>query len=205
MCFCSMVKGRVLKKGLFFFFLWGFVTLNSFAEQSVLPMYTPPVKAPEIVWEDAYGNKKSLKDYAGKVVFLNFWATWCGPCTLEMPAFNFLQNRYGLGGLNVIALNVGNESPEKIFTFFQEKKLDALDIHIDKTLSLTKIFGANMLPSTYVINRKGEVVAGKVGVASWMSADMMAFVEQLLKEKDPYETPFYSPKSVHDISDDMRY
>lgn len=187
------------------FVLFVTATFNGFA--APLPVYKPAVPAPNITWKDAYGKSVSLADYKGQVVFLNFWATWCAPCKVEMPAFNFLQSRYDVAGFKILAINVGEESALKVKRFLDEQKLSALEIHIDETASLTRVFGAKTLPTTYVISRKGEIVAGKAGLANWMSPEMMRYIEGLLKEENPYEKPFSVGKGVQslDLSPAVRF
>lgn len=174
------------------------ITAN-IAYGSPLPLYTPTVSAPEFSWKDAYGRTQSLSNYKGDVIFLNFWATWCAPCKIEMPAFNFLQNRYDLAGFKILAINVGDEPAEKIQRFLQDEGLSALDIHIDDTQQLTQLFGTKTLPTTYVINRSGQIVAGKAGLANWMSPDMFSFIEDLLKEPNPYGSTFSNNRNVEEL------
>lgn len=191
-------------KRLFVSALTFFIIAQAGLAESIIPFYKTPITPPAFEWVDEAGQTKSLNDYKGDVIFLNFWATWCTPCAVEMPAFNFLQNRYGAGGLKMLAINVGNESSQTIQRFMQKHRLNALDIHIDDKNQLTQLFGAHTLPTTYIINRKGEIVAGKEGLASWMSADMMSLIETLLKQENPYAKPFSSNRGVQDISNDLQ-
>ena len=186
-----------------------FISTASFAQNSAettppVPIYDTPITPPAFTWQDEYGQTVSLDNFKGDVIFLNFWATWCAPCAYEMPAFNFLQNRYGAGDFKIVAINVGKEPLEKVNAFLQKNNLDALSLYMNPENNLTSLFGTNTLPTTYIINRQGQIIAGKAGLASWMSPDMMSFIEQLMKEENPYAVPFILNQRIEDISTDLQ-
>ena len=186
-----------LKRQIFIFITF-FTLGNAFA--APLPLYQTATPAPAFSWLNEQGNTKTLEDYKGKVIFLNFWATWCAPCVVEMPAFDFLHERYNLGGFEIIAINVGAESSTTIQRFMEQNNIKHLPIHIDPTQQLTNLFGTATLPTTYVINREGKIIAGKVGLANWMSPEMMNFIE--LRKPNPYNnTPAFNRAPVENITD----
>ncbi len=163
--------------------------------QDVMAFYDNPISAPNVTWKNLDGLDISLNDFKGKVVLLNLWATWCTPCAIEMPAFNFLQKRYKNGGFEVVAVAL-NDTNEAVGNFMQKHKLDQLTPYIDSYDTVGKTFRPKSTPTTYLINRKGEVIAGKEGLSEWLGADMMAIIETELKKNQP---SFTLPQGVQVI------
>ncbi len=88
----------------FLFILSILFSVHAQAQESVMDFYKNPINVPPLQMQDMQGNVVSLEQFKGKVVLLNLWATWCKPCQMEMPAFNFLQKRYKDGGFEVVAV-----------------------------------------------------------------------------------------------------
>lgn len=128
----------------------------------VLPAVSPSVslvnrKAPEFARRDLSGKKLNLRSYRGKVVLLNFWATWCAPCQLEMPAFSRWQQEYGPQGLQILGISMDDDAPpvRKLVTGL---KLDYPVAMGDARLG-ERYGGVLGLPLTYLIGRDGVVRA----------------------------------------------
>ena len=111
---------------------------------------------------DLDDNLVRLSDYQGKIVVLNFWATWCAPCRWEMPALEQLYNEYRDRDVVLLSINV-SESASEITAFAQEWGL-TFPILRDTELEGAKTFGIRSLPTTFLIDRKGKVRMGKVGM-----------------------------------------
>ncbi len=117
--------------------------------------------APQFSLTDISGRKLNLSDYKGKVVMLDFWATWCGPCRIEIPGFVELQKRYRDQGFSIIGISM-DDGPEVVREFYQQFKMNyPVALGDDKTGELYGgIFG---MPTTFLIGRDGRIYAKHVG------------------------------------------
>ena len=120
-----------------------------------------PKTAPDFALNDSEGVPLRLSDYKGRVVLLNFWATWCHGCVLEIPWFIEFQERYKDAGLAVIGISM-DEDWKPVKAFVQEKKVN-YPIVLD-TEGLRKIYELNSMPMTLLIDRSGEIAASYIGV-----------------------------------------
>lgn len=140
---------------------------------------TPPMEAPEFTTEMLDGKKVSLQDFRGKVVFLNFWASWCVPCREEMPAMEELYQAFKDKGFVVVAVNV-KESQQQAAAFVKELKV-TYPILLDPKGEVSILYGAWALPLTYLIDRKGIVVGRAFGPRAWAGKEARQLIAQLLK------------------------
>ena len=128
----------------------------------------------------ASGDKVSLGDLRGKVVFLNFWATWCGPCREELPSMEALYGRYKEKGLEILAVNMEEEKMQ-VLAFMKTNGLSftaALDID-----GITgKAYGIRGIPTSFIIDREGNIIAHLVGSIDWNTPKMRAAMEMLLEQ-----------------------
>jgi peroxiredoxin len=117
--------------------------------------------APEFSLTDITGKPLKLSDYLGKVVILDFWATWCGPCRIEIPNFVELQKRYAAQGFTMIGISI-DDSPEPVVDFYKELQMNyPVAIGNDR---LGELYGGIPgLPTTFVIGRNGHIYAKHVG------------------------------------------
>lgn len=113
--------------------------------------------APEFSLQSLEGKTVSLSDFRGKAVLLNFWATWCAPCKIEMPWFAELQKQYGSQGLQVLGVAMDDASPEDISKFAKDVGVD-YPILIGKEAVGDAYGGVQFLPATFYIGRDGKVV-----------------------------------------------
>lgn len=139
------------------------------------------ITAPEFVLEDLSGKAIGLKELRGKVIFLNFWATWCIPCRQEMPAMEKLHREFSNRGLKVVAVNY-RETKEEVRKFVDELGL-TFTILLDKDGKVSEQYGVWALPISYFVNRQGEFVAKASGSRDWVSPEARAFFLALLVEK----------------------
>jgi len=140
------------------------------------------IRAPDFTLEDLHGRRLGLKGLRGKVVFLNFWATWCIPCRQEMPAMEILYRELKGQGLEVVAINVRESKPE-VRRFFDELGLTFISL-LDKDGKVSEEYGAWAIPLSYFINRKGEFVGKANGSRKWDSQEAKAFFRNLLQERN---------------------
>ncbi|MEP7291911.1 MAG: TlpA disulfide reductase family protein [Chloroflexota bacterium] len=108
------------------------------------------------------GETVSLSDYAGRIVFLNFWATWCIPCQKELPAFEQFQAQQGADGAVILAVNV-QETPEQITAFLDQYQVSGLNILLDSEGDASEHYGIFNMPTTFVIDGQGIVRYPKYG------------------------------------------
>lgn len=136
--------------------------------------------APNFTLKDLHGNSVNLRDLRGKVVFLNFWATWCPPCRLEMPTMEGLHQEFRPQGLVILAVNF-REGPKDVQAFLREHKLTFTTLP-DAEGKAFEIYQAWSLPTTYLINRSGELVGKVVGYRDWHSNLARTLFHQLLQD-----------------------
>ena len=112
---------------------------------------------------DAQSNKVSLDDYQGKLILINFWASWCAPCKEEMPSLDSLQNNKKLENLKIFPINVGQDKIEKAEKFFKDLEIKNLEIYFDSSINLTKKFALRGIPTSILINKEGEEIGRIIG------------------------------------------
>lgn len=120
--------------------------------------------APDFTLTGLTGDKVSLSDYRGKVVLLDFWATWCAPCKEEIPHFVDLQNRYGERGLQIIGVSMDDD--EKLVREFQEQFRMNYPVAIGSAKLAEQYGGVLGLPITFVIDSEGRIVSRHIGQTS---------------------------------------
>ena len=141
------------------------------------------VAAPDFTTEDAAGNRVSSRSFRGRVVLLNFWATWCPPCRLEMPSMERLYGEFRGQGLEIVAVNF-MESRELVQAFAREQNL-TYPMLLDRRSDIAERYGVMRLPETVVIGRSGEVIAKTTGYKDWYKEDVRELVSALLEDRGP--------------------
>jgi thiol-disulfide isomerase/thioredoxin len=152
-------------------------------EPANFAIHDTPQPVPEISFQDADGQPRTLADFSGKVVLLNIWATWCAPCRKEMPTLDRLQAELGGPDFEVVALSVDRKGPEAVRKFFDEIGIKHLVLNIDTSSKAMFTLGAFGLPLTLLIDRQGREVGRVNGPAEWDSPEMMAFIRDRLTAK----------------------
>jgi len=121
--------------------------------------------APDFTLESLEGKSVTLSAYRGQAVLLNFWATWCGPCKIEMPWFVELQKEYGPQGLQIVGVAMDDASKEEIQKFAKEMGVN-YTILLGKEAVGQQYGGVDVLPTTYFIDRDGKIVSREFGLQS---------------------------------------
>ncbi len=142
-----------------------------------LAFHDAPIPLADIGLVDADDAPRSLADYRGKWVVLNFWATWCAPCRTEMPSLDRLQA--AMPDIAVVPVATGRNAVAGIKRFFQEEAITNLPILRDPTSELTRSMGIVGLPVTVILDPEGREVARLIGDAEWDSASAKAIMGAL--------------------------
>ena len=137
--------------------------------------------APRFSLRNLKGNMEGLDDHLGKVIVVNFWATWCVPCVKEMPSFENLYRRYRSQGLILLAVSLDKGDSTKVQEFADKHKL-SFPILLDTKGVAEKLYPSFSIPFTYVIDKQGRVVARVDGAKNWESSETFEAVEHLLKQ-----------------------
>jgi thiol-disulfide isomerase/thioredoxin len=141
-----------------------------------------PVPAPDFTLQDIDGKKFSLKGYRGKVVLLNFWATWCPPCRREMPSMERLNQDFTGKDFVVLALNQMEDS-DQVFTYTAELEVTpTFTILFDKNSDVARAFGVMGLPTTYLIDKSGNMRFRAIGGREFDHPEVEKQIRQLMQE-----------------------
>ena len=132
----------------------------------------------------ATGDTATLAAYKGKVVLLNFWATWCAPCRKEMPMLSELQTELGGSDFEVITIATGKNDAAAMARFFAEIGISNLPLHTDAHSAVAREMGVLGLPATVLIARDGTEVARLLGDADWASDSAKSILKALIAAKD---------------------
>ena len=177
-----MSKNQKNLKFLFFFFCFSIFSSIAQTNEDVplnnMTINEIPKPISSLIFEDFSGNKINLNNYHGKLVVINFWATWCAPCKKEMPSLDMLYQNNNFKNLKVFAVNM--EKPNKLKTkkFFVDINIKKLEIFFDYDLNFVKEFKLRGVPTTVLINKKGEEFARIIGEVNFQDKK---FVEWLLQ------------------------
>ena len=185
-----MVKRNALTAALFALILAGVQTpaaagqapplLGAFGDNFTL--LDPPVPAPPETFAALDGTRVRLADFKGRVVLVNFWATWCAPCIFEMPSLDRLQAALGDRGLAVLAVSIDRGGAKVIRPFAKRLGLEHLGLYHDDKGALFKAFGVTGLPTTFLIDRRGRIVGAYPGPAEWDGPEARALIEHYLRQ-----------------------
>lgn len=171
---------RKLKTGLVLAFIAGLLVLFALPDyrQGEASLRGRPAKDFQITLD---GKPVKLADFRGKVVVLNFWATWCPPCVDEASALNALQRRIEpLGGT---VLGISEDEDPSAFDGFLKTYGVAFPTYRDPSKQIKLSYGTQMIPETYVIDREGRIDRKIVGAQEWTSPAMTTYLDSVLNEK----------------------
>ena len=147
-----------------------------------------PIDPPEQIaapnFQDKMGQPVNLDSFKGKVVVLNFWATWCPPCIAEMPALDKLQSELGGKDFAVVAVSTDRQGIKKSAPFYRRAGITHLDLYNDARGGMLDAFQGHALPITILIDRDGKVVGRMEGPAQWDSPEAKALIAHYLSLKE---------------------
>jgi thiol-disulfide isomerase/thioredoxin len=146
----------------------------------VLKPLAEPRAAPEFELVALDGRQYGLTDFEGRVILVNFWATWCPPCRKEMPALARLAQHFQGEGFEVVGVNVG-ESVERVQDFLQTLPvLPDFPMLLDPDGSVSQAWHARVVPTTWVVDTEGRIVLGAVGEVDFDRPDLRGQIQALM-------------------------
>ncbi len=159
---------------------------------------SPPWPAPRVSFADAHGKTLSLADFAGRLVLVNLWATWCAPCRKEMPSLERLQTRLG-NKVAILAISEDSGGQKAVAPFVARFGITALKTYLDPTSAVGRAFKVDGLPTSFLIDRRGRVVGHVEGEAQWDAPKMLSVIEPLLEQEEIVKTsaPPAHPEPAH--------
>ena len=131
-------------------------------------------QAPDFAFSDGDGNRLTFADFRGKILVLNIWATWCGPCRREMKSLQNLQRRFG-DDITVLPLSIDRDGAGPVREFYEEYGIDDLGIFLDPGGTNTRALTIGV-PATFVYDREGRGLGFLLGPAEWASDDAIALI-----------------------------
>lgn len=141
--------------------------------------YSSPLEAKEFTLKDVKNKKINLKDFRGKVIMLNFWATWCAPCREEMPSMEKLYRQFKEKGFVIIAVASG-EDINSVNKFITQYNL-TFPALIDSDYKVSDTYKVWALPTTYFINSKGQIIGKAQGGRDWDTKQASQYISSLLQ------------------------
>jgi thiol-disulfide isomerase/thioredoxin len=142
-----------------------------------------PRPAPDAPFTDAAGKVLRLAKFRGKVVLLNFWATWCAPCKREMPALDRLQGALGGPRFEVVALSLDRTGIKVVGPFFEEIGLKNLAVYLDRRGKVQRAFNITRFPTTVLLDPRGFEVGRLEGPAEWMAPEARALIRFFMEKR----------------------
>ena len=145
-----------------------------------LNLHAEPQRGSGITFLSEDGAEMTLAEYEGRIVVLNFWATWCAPCRVEMPHLSALQADLGGDDFAVVTVATGRNALPAMQMFFDEIGVDNLPLHTDPRQALARDMGVLGLPVTIILDREGQEIGRLQGDADWASESAYAIVTAII-------------------------
>jgi thiol-disulfide isomerase/thioredoxin len=149
-----------------------------------LTIQSTPRPLPDLGIRDAEGKPVSLARFRGKVVLLNLWAEWCGPCRTEMPALDRLQAKHGGPGFEVVALSTDAGDAQAVRKFYGSLGIQRLAVYVEGEGNVLAALGAPGIPTTLLIDPEGREIGRYVGAADWDSEAFERVLRPYLEGRD---------------------
>lgn len=156
---------------------------------SGLQVQSPPQTLPALSFTDAEGQPRTLRDYRGRGVVLNVWATWCMPCVAELPSLDTLAQRVKGDGIAVLALSSDRGGAGTVRRFYATHDIQVLPVLLDPDMDAAHRLGARGIPTTVLVNAMGQECARLEGSADWASDAALARIRALIAPERPPAVP----------------
>ena len=135
--------------------------------------------APDFTLKNLQGKEVGLKEFRGKVVLLNFWATWCSPCRVEIPSMVELYSKYKGRGLEIIGVNLDQLGKSEVEKFSREHKMN-FPVLLNPSGNVASLYGVRAIPTTFFLDRNGKI-SGKIsGAVDWTAEENLSRIDSLL-------------------------
>ena len=144
-------------------------------------LHEGPPAVPQVSFQDAGGGQRDLSAFAGKVVLLNIWATWCAPCREELPSLDRLQGQLGGDKFQVVALSIDRNGIDAVRAFYAKVGIAHLAIYNDASGQAGSLLGAIGVPTTFLFDRDGKEIGRLIGPAKWDDAKISAFISERVR------------------------
>jgi thiol-disulfide isomerase/thioredoxin len=152
---------------------------TDYMKQLAIVPFDQKIKAQNFILKDLEGNDVSLENYRGKIILINFWATWCLPCRVEMPSMEKLYQEYKNKGFSILAIDM-QEDADSVKAFKEQYKLN-FPILLDSEGSVGEFYGVISIPTTYLVDRDGYIIGGAIGARDWANESAFMLINQLLQ------------------------
>ena len=163
--------------------LFTFLITNTLANElpnlKNLVVHKNPKTYSNVIFLDNADKEINIQNLDSKLIILNFWATWCEPCKEEMPSLNRLQANQKLKNLKIYPINIGKENLNKVKSFFTELDINNLEPYFDNPSTLAKTFSLRGLPTTILLNSKGEEFARIIGSINFDDENFINWLKNL--------------------------
>lgn len=139
--------------------------------------------APEFQLRNLRGEEITLSSLRGRVVLINFWATWCGPCRAEMPSMEALYGSHKRDDFEVLAVSIDTADPAQVGSFVEAFGF-RFPILLDNRLVVNQLYQARVVPTSFLIDRKGIVRERILGARDWSDPELRLVVSKLISERE---------------------
>ena len=146
-----------------FIFLTNNVLANDVSEIKNIVIHKDLKVYDNVIFLDKNDKKINIKEFNGSLLLLNFWATWCEPCKEEMPSLDRLQVNQHLSNLKIFAINISQESKQKVDSFFEDLNIKNFDPYFDSPTTLAKVFSLRGVPTSILIDKDGKEFSRIIG------------------------------------------
>lgn len=136
--------------------------------------------APDFALKDTSGKKISLSNYKGRVIMINFWATWCPPCRYEMPSMETLFKEYNKKGFEILAISSDSQGEKIVRPFMEFYELSFIAL-MDTDGEVHSLYGVTSIPTTYIIDKQGNITHKIMGPRDWKDKNTKSMIEKLLQ------------------------
>ena len=141
-------------------------------------IHSTPKTYDNVIFLDKNDKKININNFKGKILVLNFWATWCEPCKEEMPSLDKLQANSELDKIKIFAINIGKENLDKVDKFFVDLNIKNLEPYFDPPITLAKIFSLRGVPTSILINKEGQEFARVIGSIDFEDKNFVNWIKK---------------------------
>ena len=138
-------------------------------------------KTPDFSLKDLNGKKVEIKQFKGKIVFLNFWATWCGPCKEEMPSLEVLHQQFKEKQFVLLTISVDYEGIKPVREFLNKQHY-TFPVLLDPNGETLDLFDVKGIPTTFMIDKKGRMIGRAIGPRDWKSPEAFSLINLLIEK-----------------------